>query len=107
MRDGRRLAGVVTFGPVCSSATELVAEHRLPEPGRDVWAVGAERDLVWPDHPVWLELDGDRHHRTPLQRAEDRARDREATLAGWIALRCDWWDLTTHEARTADELHRA
>lgn len=87
------------FGPVCSSATELVAEHRLPEPARDVWAVGAERDLVWRDR--------DRHHRTPPQRAEDRARDREATLAGWIALRCDWWDLTTHEARTADELHRA
>jgi very-short-patch-repair endonuclease len=48
---------------------------------------GFEVDFYFPDLGLVVETDGWRHHRTPIQQANDRVRDQTHTAAGFTALR--------------------
>lgn len=65
----------------------------LPAPSVNVWLLGAERDLVWFDHRVVVELDGPWHQGTAA-RIRDPQRDATLQLHDYRVLRVpqEWFD---------------
>lgn len=61
-------------------------------------------DCTWPGRRLVVELDGRRWH--VHRDREDRRRDRERSLDGWVPIRFDWWDVTRFEQRTAMDTAR-
>jgi len=66
-----------------SSLPRPLPEHPLPSSGRYEGFV----DRAWPDAMLILEVDGRAWHAREASMARDRARDREASLHGWLTLR--------------------
>ena len=76
----------------------LVRKHRIPHPevnhhvqiaGRDF-----ERDCLWRDQRLNVELDGRQGHTTDHRFERDRADDRAMVAAGWRVIRVTWRQLT-------------
>lgn len=65
----------------------LVRKARLPVPRQNVMVLGAERDLVWVEQRLVVEIDGWVWHWTPRRSAADDRRDAELRLSGWETLR--------------------
>jgi hypothetical protein len=65
----------------------------LPAPSVNVWLLGAERDLVWHDHMLVVELDGP-WHRGTAARIRDPRRDATLQLHGYSVVRVPqhWFD---------------
>lgn len=65
----------------------------LPAPSVNVWLLGAERDLVWFDHRLVVELDGPWHQGTAA-RIRDPQRDATLQLHGYSVVRVPqhWFD---------------
>jgi len=77
---------------------ELVREHGLPEPARQVRPRGAPAwidrvDFVWSNARLVVETDGGAYHDSPSDRANDERRDRALERAGWTVLRFGWNDV--------------
>jgi very-short-patch-repair endonuclease len=72
---------------------EAVRKAGLPAPSVNVWVLGAERDLVWFDLKVVVELDGPWHQGTAAQ-IRDPLRDATLQLKDWKVLRVPqhWFD---------------
>jgi hypothetical protein len=64
----------------------LVTKAGFPEPLVNVHAHGFERDFLWPDLGLAVEIDGAGHARAPV-RAADTSRDETLAAAGFTALR--------------------
>ena len=66
---------------------ELCRDANLPLPRVNVVIEGRRRDFSWPASRLVVEADSYTWHRSPSALNDDRARDVELTLAGWIVLR--------------------
>ena len=104
----RRIRGTHLKGRVRSDLElDFIAfldEHGLPRPLRNHVVLGLERDCVWPEHRLIVELDGGAAHGTSRRFHDHRARDRKTTLAGWTSLRVTREHL---DADLAADLRRA
>lgn len=72
---------------------EFVDRHGLPRPESNVEVAGFERDCVWREQRLIVELDSRLAHASPLAFEMDRARDRAAVRAGWRVIRVTWRQL--------------
>jgi hypothetical protein len=63
-------------------------------------------DLFFAQYGLVVEADGP-HHRKPLQRANDRRRDRQLRAAGFQVLRLWWWEIEQDPAGCLDRIRRA
>ena len=92
------LAGYEPAPPVRSELERLFLElceaHELPRPLVNAVVAGYEVDASWPQARVAVELDGDAYHRTKADRRRDRARDLALSLAGYVVLRFDFWQVS-------------
>jgi very-short-patch-repair endonuclease len=61
---------------------QLCLDHGLPRPRVNRHADGREADFTWDGHPLIVEVDGYRHHRSRRAFGVDRAKDRAALRAG-------------------------
>lgn len=77
-----------------------VLQHPAP------WNDQERIDAAWPPALVGVEWDSRAWHSSVERMANDRRRDREASLAGWVILRYTWHDLTSDPERVADEVLR-
>lgn len=79
----------------------------LPEPQIEYPAPWNDReriDIAWPESQLGLEWDSKAWHSRAENMSNDRRRDREAALAGWVILRYTWDDLTKRSTRIVDEV---
>jgi len=65
----------------------ICRRNGLPEPNVNADVVGRERDFVFPDHRLVVEIDSWTFHRTRRQFEADRYRDAALLLAGYRTLR--------------------
>lgn len=65
----------------------IVRSAGLPDPLPQCLVEGRRRDFAWPHERIVVEVDGWRYHHTTQAAERDAARDNEAGLAGWLALR--------------------
>ncbi|WP_426573612.1 type IV toxin-antitoxin system AbiEi family antitoxin domain-containing protein [Aquihabitans sp. McL0605] len=83
-------------------ARELFASAGLPLPRFEVEVGDSEWigrvDCLWEAERVIVELDGHRHHGSPLQAEADRKRDNELMASGWRVIRVRWDDLNDRPA---------
>lgn len=79
-----------------------VAEPMLQYPAP--WDETERIDAAWPPARTGVEWDSKAWHSSLKRMAEDRRRDRQASLAGWAILRYTWQDLTADPRRVADEV---
>ena len=68
----------------------LVRQAGLPAPLTQQWVNGFEVDFYWPELGLVVEVDGGRHHRTPIQQTNDRLREHAHLAAGLTPLRFTW-----------------
>ncbi len=80
----------------------LVERYKLPTPLVNRKLHGEEPDMWWPEFSLVVELDGDRNHRTPTQRAKDRRKEVVLREHGLTVVRYDD-DLIS---RTPDAVNR-
>jgi hypothetical protein len=73
----------------------LCERYRLPMPLVNRTLHGVEPDAWWPEFNLVVELDGDRNHRTPTQRAKDRRKEVILRSHGLTVVRYDD-DLINH-----------
>jgi hypothetical protein len=66
---------------------DICATAGLPQPLINHHVENHECDFVWPAHRLVVETDGFAAHRTRTAFNDDRARDAELLLAGWITVR--------------------
>jgi very-short-patch-repair endonuclease len=65
----------------------LCAAHGLSRPRVNARVLGCERDAVWSEARLVVEVDGHAFHAPRGARQDDHERDAELTLAGWRVLR--------------------
>ena len=82
----------------------LVRKARLPQPEVNVSIEGRERDFVWRDERLVIEVDGYAHHSSRQAMRRDKARDRELTAALWRPARFTYEDVAFEPDATAGEL---
>jgi predicted transcriptional regulator of viral defense system len=58
-----------------------------PLPGVNLWVEGQERDLVWHDQWLVVEVDGDIWHATTAAKTRDPRRDAQLQIAGYATFR--------------------
>lgn len=80
-----------------------VFRHRSLPPSVGQYAIQlADRrlflDRAWPEAKLAVELDGARHHTSPVDRHRDLARDRELAAQGWVVLRFTYADVVRDPA---------
>jgi very-short-patch-repair endonuclease/predicted transcriptional regulator of viral defense system len=85
---------------------ELAQRHGLPAPRRQVDVGDSDRwigrvDFLFGTRLV-VEVDGEEHHVSQLDREADAARDQALDASGRAVLRFTWWDVTRRPARVAD-----
>jgi hypothetical protein len=68
--------------------------HGLPRPSINRLSREGELDATWPDHRLIVECDGFATHGTRRAFEDDRAKDRNLTVAGWRVIRITWRQLT-------------
>ena len=66
---------------------KALRKRGAPLPGVNLWVEGAERDLVWHDQWLVVEIDGDVWHGTTAARHRDPRRDAKLHLAGYVPFR--------------------
>jgi very-short-patch-repair endonuclease len=80
--------------------------HGLPEPKVNVMLFGHERDAVFEDEKVIVEIDSWQHHKGHESFESDRKRDAVAAEHGYLTLRLTWTRLTEDEDNEAGSLRR-
>ena len=65
----------------------LCRAHRIPIPETNVLVAGYEVDFLWRDERVIVETDGWAYHGDPRSFREDRRRDAELALLGFVVVR--------------------
>jgi very-short-patch-repair endonuclease len=65
----------------------IVRRTGLPDPLPQRHVEGRRRDFVWPAQRIVVEIDGRATHDTTVAFEQDRVRDNELGLAGWLTLR--------------------
>jgi very-short-patch-repair endonuclease len=90
------LRAVLEWHQAGSTITESEAEEAflaivraagLPDPVPQCPVEGKRRDFVWPQARVVVEIDSRAYHDTERGFEQDRVRDNEVGLAGWLPLR--------------------
>lgn len=79
----------------------------LPEPELEYpapWNQKERIDIAWPPSRLGLEWDSKSWHAKTEDMANDRRRDREAALAGWVILRYTWDDVVHRPDRIVREV---
>ncbi len=79
---------------------------RLPPPRVNCSVLGSERDVVWHERRLIVELDGRAAHATAAAFERDRARDRVLNAAGWRTVRVTWRQLQLEPDAVARDLRR-
>lgn len=82
----------------------LVRKAGLPKPEVNVKIEGRERDFVWRDRRLVIEVDGYAFHSSKQAIARDKKRDRELTAALWRPARFTYEEVAFEPAATAAEL---
>lgn len=85
----------------------VIRASGLPEPHIEYPAPwnGRERiDIAWPRSQLGVEWDSRTWHARAEDMSNDRRRDREAALAGWVILRYTWDDVTKRPTFIVDEV---
>ncbi len=85
---------------------KLVRKDRLPVPEVNAMIEDRERDFVWRDCRVVIEVDGYAHHSSRAAMRRDKARDRELTAALWRPVRFTYEEVAFEPDATAAELRR-
>ena len=67
----------------------LCERYKLPMPLVNRKLHGVEPDMWWPEFNLVAELDGDRNHRSPTQRARDRRKEVVLRQHGLTVVRYD------------------
>lgn len=86
---------------------EVLRQGGVPEPVLQYpapWNVDERIDAAWPPALAGVEWDSRAWHSTLERMSDDRRRDRQATLTGWVILRYTWQDLTCDPQRVSDEV---
>lgn len=84
----------------------LIRKAGLPIPEVNVRVENRERDFVWRDCRVVIEVDGYAHHCSRAAMRRDKARDRELTAALWRPVRFTYEEVAFEPDATAAELKR-
>jgi very-short-patch-repair endonuclease len=83
---------------------ELVADAKLPMPAFNAQLLGSERDCVWREERVVVEVDGWEFHRNRRAFEQDRARDAALVAAGYVVIRVTWRQLTRQPLRVVVQI---
>jgi very-short-patch-repair endonuclease len=73
---------------------KAIRRARLPKPEVNVQIAGAERDFVWPEQRLVVEVDGYAYHSSRAAKQRDHRRDRALTSLGWRPVRFTYEDVT-------------
>jgi len=84
----------------------FIAEFGLPVPLINTVVLGRERDVVFPQHKLIVELDGWEFHGDEHAFRHDRERDAEALKHGWATVRITWDRLLASPRREAERFQR-
>ena len=117
-RASRRLARVaprIRIGSRSAQETRvrlLLIAAGLPEPRiNELWTGPDggtnEGDLVYPEHRVWIEVEGDQHRTDRAQWRKDVVRYERLTDLGWRVIRITADDLRLRPAETVERVRRA
>ncbi len=117
-RGNKRIRRVLKLRPPGAPPTESLLETlmvqlirtqaRLPTPTRQLEVRNryeefvARIDLAWPEHGVFVELDGERHKDQPVYDANRQTR--VMASMGWLVGRFSWTEVTCHQKATARKL---
>jgi very-short-patch-repair endonuclease len=82
----------------------LIRKAGLPKPGVNVKIEGRERDFVWRNQRLVIEVDGYAFHSSKQAIARDKKRDRELTAALWRPARFTYEEVAFEPAATASDL---
>ena len=82
----------------------LLRRARLPLPEVNATIENRERDFVWRDSRLVIEVDGYAFHSSKQAISRDKARDRELTAALWRPARFTYEDVAFEPEATTDEL---
>ncbi len=85
----------------------LLATDGIPEPVTEYPAPWDDReriDIAWPPFRAGIEWDSKAWHTREGDFVNDRRRDREAALAGWVILRYTWEDVVADPQRIVREV---
>jgi hypothetical protein len=90
--------------------TRVERAHGLPVGRRQAPDAGPEgavyRDVDYPDHEVYVELDGRAFHSVAKDRDRDLDRDVDAAVAGRVTLRLGWGQVFGGACRTSGRIAR-
>ncbi len=70
-----------------------IRSYRLPLPEVNFAIKGKQRDFVWPEQRLVVEVDGYAYHSSRAAMRLDRRRDRELTALGWRPARFSYEDV--------------
>ncbi len=82
----------------------LIRQAGLPRPEVNQHIEGRERDFVWRDQRLVIEVDGYAFHSSKQAIARDKKRDRELTAALWRPARFTYEEVAFEPEETAAEL---
>jgi very-short-patch-repair endonuclease len=85
---------------------KLVRHHRLPLPEVNHPIAGQERDFVWPEQRLVVEVDGYQWHSTKEAKRRDHQRDRQLTALAWRPVRFTFEDVVFESEAAVAELKR-
>ena len=85
----------------------LTKKAGLPQPRTNVKIGRHERDFVWPEQRLIVEVDSWTFHGTRQAFERDRETDAELTAAGWRVMRVTWRQLTQEPEAVIARLARA
>jgi very-short-patch-repair endonuclease len=82
----------------------FAARYNLPKPLVNTVVNGREVDVLFPEHKVIVEVDGWETHRTRRAFEDDRDRDAEQLMAGFVTVRITSDRMQTAPSREAARL---
>lgn len=86
----------------------VLADQGLPDPQREYpapWNEQERIDAAYPPQRLGIEWDSKSWHSAVDRMDNDRRRDREAAMLGWVVLRYTWNDLTNRPDEVGREVH--
>jgi very-short-patch-repair endonuclease len=95
---------VLTRSELESRFLRLCRRFGIPKPDRNEDIEGKERDFVWRDARLVVEVDGHATHGTRFAFEDDRARDLALVRAGWRVVRFTYAQITFDAADVAAAL---
>jgi very-short-patch-repair endonuclease len=95
---------VLTRSELESRFLRLCRRFGIPRPDRNERIEGKERDFVWRDARLVVEVDGHATHGTRFAFEDDRARDVALVRAGWRAVRFTHAQIAFNAAEVAAAL---